>query len=59
MAADMAVKAPAPAPSPWDIAITGALMSDDNLRGITQSNHQPSVQAGFEPRYNFTSALQG
>ena len=61
MAADMAVKAPppAPAPSPWDIAITGGLMSDYNFRGITQSNHQPSVQFGLEPRYNFTSALQG
>ncbi len=61
MAADMAVKAPppAPAPSPWDIAITGGLMSDYNFRGISQSNHQPSVQFGLEPRYNFTSALQG
>ena len=61
MAADMALKAApaAPPPSPWDIAITGALMSDYNFRGITQSNHQPSTQAGFEPRYNFTPALQG
>ena len=61
IAADMAVKAPpppAPAPSPWDIAITGALMSDYNFRGITQSNHQPSAQVGFEPRYNFTPAWQ-
>ena len=60
MAADMAVKAPPPAaaPSPWDIAITGALMSDYNFRGITQSNHQPSAQVGFEPRYNFTPAWQ-
>jgi len=61
IAADMAVKAPppAPAPSPWDIAITGALMSDYNFRGITQSNHQPSLQFGVEPRYNFTKDLQG
>jgi len=60
IAADMAVKAPpAPPPlSPWDIAITGALMSDYNFRGITQSNHEPSGQAGFEPRYNFNKALQ-
>jgi Bacterial protein of unknown function (Gcw_chp) len=60
IAADMAVKVPpAPPPaSPWDIAITGALMSDYNFRGITQSNHQPSGQAGFEPRYNFNKALQ-
>lgn len=61
VAADMAVKAPppAPAPSPWDIAITGALMSDYNFRGITQSNHQPSLQFGVESRYNFTKDLQG
>src|SRR5579884_4052227 len=62
-AADMAVKAPAapppPPPSPWDIAITAALMTDYNFRGITQSAHKPSVQAGFEPRYNFSKDLQG
>jgi uncharacterized protein (TIGR02001 family) len=34
-------------------------MSDYNFRGITQSAHRPSTQAGFEPRYNFTSTLQG
>jgi uncharacterized protein (TIGR02001 family) len=55
----MAVKEAAAPPSPWDIAIAGALMSDYNFRGITQSNHQPSAQIGFEPRYNFTPALQG
>src|ERR1700733_7664407 len=62
MAADMAVKAPpppAPAPSPRDVYITGALMSDYNFRGITQSAHEPSTQAGFEPRYNFPKDLQG
>jgi hypothetical protein len=60
-AADMEVKAPPPplAPSPWDIAITGALMSDYNFRGITQSNHQPSTQFGVEPRYNFSKDMQG
>ena len=60
IAADMAVKAPGSAapPSPWDVALTGAFMSDYNFRGITQSAHQPSVQAGIEPRYNFTSTLQ-
>jgi hypothetical protein len=62
-AADMAVKAPpappAPPPSPWDIAITAALMNDYNFRGISQSAHKPSVQGGFEPRYNFTKDLQG
>ncbi len=57
-AADMAIKTP-PAPSPWDVAITGALMSDYNFRGITQSNHQPSAQFGVEPRYNFSKDWQG
>jgi uncharacterized protein (TIGR02001 family) len=62
MAADMATKAPpAPpaAPDPWDVAISAALMSDYNFRGITQSAHHPSAQAGFEPRYNFNSTWQG
>jgi hypothetical protein len=62
-AADMAVKAPpappAPPPSPWDIYITSGLMTDYNFRGITQSAHRPSVQAGFEPRYNFNKDWQG
>jgi uncharacterized protein (TIGR02001 family) len=62
-AADMSIirKAP-PAPavmSPWDIAFGSAVMSDYNFRGITQSNHRPSVAAYFEPRYNFTDSLQG
>jgi uncharacterized protein (TIGR02001 family) len=63
MAADMATKAPpapaAPPPSPWDVAITAALMNDYNFRGITQSAHNPSTQATFEPRYNFNSSWQG
>lgn len=63
MAADMAVKAkpapPAPPPSPWDVAITAALMNDYNFRGVTQSNHRASTQAGFELRYNWTKDLQG
>ena len=62
MAADMATKAPpaapAPQPSPWDVAITAALMTDYNFRGVTQSDHKPSAQAGFELRYNQTSSLQ-
>src|SRR5271156_4371274 len=60
-AADMpvkAVKAP-PAPfDPWDIAFGGAVMSDYVFRGITQSNHQPSVTAYFEPRYNINKDVQ-
>jgi uncharacterized protein (TIGR02001 family) len=59
-AADMKMltKAPPPALSPWDIAFGSALMSDYNFRGITQSNHKPSVAAYFEPRYNFNDSLQ-
>ena len=60
LAADMVLKVPVAAtpPSPWDVAITGAFMSDYNFRGVTQSAHQPSIQAGLEPRYNFSSTLQ-
>jgi len=59
-AADMAVKAkPAPPPpSPWDVVVTAALMNDYNFRGITQSNHKPSTQAGFELRYNWNANFQ-
>jgi uncharacterized protein (TIGR02001 family) len=61
MAADMPVKAKpiaAPEPSPWDIAFGSAIASDYIFRGVTQSNHQPSVAAYFEPRYNVTKDLQ-
>jgi hypothetical protein len=62
LAADMrvkAVKAPPPvAFDPWDFAFGSALMSDYIFRGVTQSNHQPSVSAYFEPRYNVTKDLQ-
>ena len=60
LAADLPVKAAkAPAPfDPWDIAFGGAVMSDYVFRGITQSNHQPSVAAYFEPRYNINKDLQ-
>jgi hypothetical protein len=61
-AADMPVKAlkapPAPAFDPWDIAFGGAIMSDYIFRGVTQSNHKPSVAAYFEPRYNVNKDLQ-
>jgi hypothetical protein len=63
-AADMPVKAPPAAPaaaapaSPWDIAFGAVVMSDYNFRGITQSNHRPSVNAYFEPRYNVTPNIQ-
>jgi hypothetical protein len=64
LAADMMpVKAPTATPvaaptSPWDIAFGGALMNDYEFRGITQSNHKPSVAAYSELRYNVTPSLQ-
>jgi uncharacterized protein (TIGR02001 family) len=60
LAADLKLKAPPPAPppNPWDVAFGGALQSDYIFRGISQSNHKPSVNAYFEPRYNITPYLQ-
>ena len=62
LAADMAVKAvkaPPPPPfEPWDLAFGSALMNDYIFRGVTQSNHKPSVAAYFEPRYNLNKDLQ-
>jgi uncharacterized protein (TIGR02001 family) len=61
-AADMplkAVKAPPPAPfDPWDVAFGSAIMNDYVFRGVTQSNHKPSVAAYFEPRYNINKDVQ-
>jgi len=61
-AADMPSKAPkvapAPPPSPWDIAFGSAIMNDYIFRGVTQSGHKPSVAAYFEPRYNINSNWQ-
>src|SRR3954464_6069062 len=62
LAADMVVKAikapPPPAFEPWDIAFGSAIMNDYIFRGVTQSNHKPSVAAYFEPRYNVTKDVQ-
>src|SRR5262245_25998036 len=61
LAADMKGKGPAApdAPlSPWDAAFGRRITSDYNYRGITQSNHRPSVTAYFEPRYNVNKDLQ-
>jgi Bacterial protein of unknown function (Gcw_chp) len=62
LAADMAVKAikaPPPPPfEPWDFAFGSAIMNDYIFRGVTQSNHKPSVAAYFEPRYNVNKDLQ-
>src|SRR6185437_1128512 len=60
-AADMpvkAIKAPAAAPSPWDIAFGAAIMNDYIFRGVTQSGHRPSVAAYCEPRYNINANWQ-
>src|SRR6202165_2357826 len=61
-AADMPVrafKAPPPAPfEPWDLAFGSAIMNDYVFRGVTQSNHKPSVAAYFEPRYNINKDTQ-
>jgi hypothetical protein len=62
IAADIPVKAPpmvAPAPlSPWDWAFGGAIMSDYNFRGISQSNRGPSATAYSELRFNANSNVQ-
>jgi uncharacterized protein (TIGR02001 family) len=61
LAADMKLKAalpPPPPPNPWDVAFGAGLTSDYIFRGITQSNHNPSVNAYFEPRYNVSPYLQ-
>ena len=61
LAADVKVTAPAAPeapPNPWDVAFGGGITSDYIFRGITQSNHKPSVSAYFEPRYNVTKDLQ-
>jgi uncharacterized protein (TIGR02001 family) len=60
LAADlkMVTKAPPPEPNPWDFAFGAGLASDYIFRGITQSNHKPSVTAYFEPRYNVSKDLQ-
>ena len=44
--------------SPWDWAFGGALMSDYNFRGISQSNRGPSVTAYSEGRYNVNPSFQ-
>lgn len=55
----MPVKAAPPVyVSPWDIAFGSAIASDYVFRGITQSNHEPSVSAYFEPRFNLNPNFQ-
>ncbi|MCW2275882.1 hypothetical protein GJ654_15915 [Rhodoblastus acidophilus] len=44
--------------SPWDFNIGATLTSDYLFRGITQSNHQPSVWGRAELRYNLDPSWQ-
>lgn len=62
-AADLPAKVYTKAPpvvafDPWDIAFGSSIASDYLFRGVTQSNHRPSVSAYFEPRFNVTKDLQ-
>jgi uncharacterized protein (TIGR02001 family) len=59
-AADLVTKAKpivAPEPPAWDLAFGSAIASDYIFRGVTQSNHNGSVAAYFEPRYNINKDL--
>ena len=63
VAADLApvYKAAPPPPvsyNPWDIAIGGAVMTDYNFRGISQSDRGFSSTAYIEGRYNATKDFQ-
>ena len=60
LAADMPMKAPPPPPppSPWDWAFGGALLTDYNFRGISQSNKGPSGTVYWETRYAVNSDWQ-
>ena len=61
MAADLVTKAKpvaAAAPPAWDLAFGSAITSDYLFRGVTQSNHRPSVNAYFEPRYSINADNQ-
>jgi uncharacterized protein (TIGR02001 family) len=53
-------KAPPPPPvvSAWDIAFGGAIATDYNFRGVSQSDRGMSVSAYFEPRFNITPNVQ-
>jgi uncharacterized protein (TIGR02001 family) len=44
--------------SPWDFDIGAGITNDYIFRGITQSNHNPSVAAHGELRYNWNSTYQ-
>jgi Bacterial protein of unknown function (Gcw_chp) len=60
VAADMKpiAKAPDKVAANPGIAFGSAVMSDYNLRGATQSSHEPSAAAYFEPRCSLTDSLR-
>ncbi len=60
-AADMpvkAMKAPAAAPSPWDIAFGVDFTTDYRLRGVSQSDRKPAEQGYFELDYTANDWLK-
>lgn len=58
LSADLVKKSAAPvaaapaAPPPWDIAFGGAISTDYNFRGVSQSDKGPSAGAYIEPQFN-------
>ena len=61
LAADLPNKKAAAEPvavSPWDFAIGATLTSDYIFRGVSQSNHKPSVWGRAELRYNINDVWQ-
>ncbi|WP_298429386.1 TorF family putative porin [Rhodoblastus sp.] len=50
--------APAAPASPWDFDVGATVTSDYLFRGITQSNHMPSVWGRAELRYNLNDNWQ-
>jgi uncharacterized protein (TIGR02001 family) len=60
-AADMpvkAMKAPAAAPSPWDVAFGLATTTDYDLRGVSQSSHKAAQQGYFEVDYTLNDMVK-
>src|SRR5262245_38398580 len=59
----LAAPAPEAPPNPWDVAFGGGITSDYIFRGITQSNHRPSVAAlnaaGATERFTYVSTAGG
>jgi uncharacterized protein (TIGR02001 family) len=59
MCADINIyKSPKPPENAFDVAFGGAILSDYNFRGISQSNRNPSVYSYIEARYTPIKDLQ-